>query len=520
MTRVDAGGKGRVLHAAPSGSSRISFENLTLTGGRLSGASVFGGGAQIDPSDRATVTLVALHVVNNVIEGDGTGFVGGAGIGVGEIGFGAPLLAGEVRIEDCLVSGNLASSPARPPITVVSAAGVSVGLGGTARFALRGTGIENNVVETDGIVATLGLRLVLRGSSAAVVEDSRVSSNFVRGASSVRAGGLDVAVYGNATVEARRNVVVGNGTSSAVVESHASLLVHQDFDGATGGTLVFTDSIVAGGRSGLYADARGAGSSTLRLTNLTLAGGNGMWVLGNDSDHTSVFNTVIWPGTLSSSDTETGGNLVGADPEFVSASTHDYRVRSSSPAIDAGDGAPPGGLGPSDIAARARRSGLAVDAGAHERQVPEAQNGGCMVDRFGEVPGVAATTPACACFRDDTARSMRCGFFLPDLFFEARIPLPFVPGAKLAADWILHPWTSDTAPYALAAQLLGKQTILLPLDPPGSASGKLLPGKDLAVRVGLVTPESPSTLRLTLRHLPPGAAKPVDSVVEILVPQY
>jgi hypothetical protein len=509
LTRVDARGTGRVLEARPTGSARLSFENLTLTGARVSGkGSLFGGGAQLNPTGNASVALVAVHVLDNIVEGDGSGFVGGAGLSAAVNG------SAEVRVERCRVANNLARNPARDPQTTVFDSGLSIGLGEHGRFVLRDTLVENNVAETAGIVGAPGMGLETFDFSSAVVEDNRFLGNLARGASRIIAEQVELSARESGSVSARRNVIADDAGTPSTNDPDSQLRLFVGGEEGETPTLTLGDSIVAG-RGGLYADARSPGA-TLRHTNLTVAVGL-MTVLGNDAARTTVFNSIVWPGSLNTADTGvgTGRNLIGVDPLFVAPSRRDYRLRLTSPALDAGDDAPPGGLGPSDVDRRLRRSGARVDAGAHE-----AQSGLCRVDRLGELPGVAATTPVCTCLRDDVARNMLCGFFLPELFFEARIPLPFVPGAKLTAEWNIHPWTSGTAPYALAAQLLGKQSTLLPIDPPGHASGKLVPGKDVAVRVGLVTPESPAVLRLTLRHLPPGAAKPVDSVVEILVPQY
>src|SRR6185503_267112 len=228
----------------------------------------------------------------------------------------------------------------------------------------------------------------------------------------------------------------------------------------------------------------------------------------------TVFNSILFgnsPDAALPSYVETRRNLVGIDPSFVDPTDDDYRLLPHSIAIDFGDDAPPGGLGPTDVDGHRRRNGAAVDAGAHESDYL------CRVDRFGEVRGLGADTAACSCFRDDTARAMNCGFFLPDLFLEARIPLPFAAGDKLDTGWTVHPWMSGDSPYELRAELVAAKPGALPVEPPGRASGKLVPGKDVAVRVALAAPASPATLRLRLRYRPPGAKDAAEAVAEVLL---
>jgi hypothetical protein len=308
----------------------------------------------------------------------------------------------------------------------------------------------------------------------------------------------------------------------------ASPVAQLELSAIAGGRFGWSDDIVAQG-SGPGVQLRIDERSSLLATHVTVAGNAGLGV-GRASGspafgRVTLFNSIVFansPNLDLPATAERRRNLVGVDPHFVNAATGDYRLLPGSPAIDLGENEPPGGVGPTDIDGLPRRSGARVDAGAHEFQngAAAAQSGLCRVDRFGVVPGVAATVPACTCFRDDVARSVRCGFFFPDLFFDVRIPLAVAPGAKLTTDWTLHPWTRGAVPYAMAAVLLDKQNTPLPVDPAGHASGKLVPGKDVAVRVGLATPDAPTVLRLGLRYLPAGATKPVDSIVEILVPQY
>lgn len=61
-------------------------------------------------------------------------------------------------------------------------------------------------------------------------------------------------------------------------------------------------------------------------------------------------------------------NLLSGSAGFVDAEAGNYALLPSSVAINAGTNAPPGGLGPSDIAGKDRIGESTVDIGAYEFQ--------------------------------------------------------------------------------------------------------------------------------------------------------
>lgn len=192
-----------------------------------------------------------------------------------------------------------------------------------------------------------------------------IESNEIVGAGSQFGSGgalwqSDCGTPATGTVALRRNQWQGGIGSAA---EHLSLI------SSGTGTLLFTDSLVAGGTSdGVVLEARG--TSTLRVTNATIAdhGGTGVVALREPGATTSIYNTIVFGNGTDSApiDVALGSNLFGVDPLFTGT-----QCRPGAPAIDAGTPSPPGGLGPSDLVGSPRTIGAAPDIGAIE--VPEAR---------------------------------------------------------------------------------------------------------------------------------------------------
>jgi hypothetical protein len=110
---------------------------------------------------------------------------------------------------------------------------------------------------------------------------------------------------------------------------------------------IFWDNSASGSGAQIYNQGT---NPTIRASDIAGCGGSGVgWVAGFGTD---------------------GGGNLDDDPLFVDAGDDDLRLASDSPAIDAGDDSlVPGGM-TTDRNGNARISGLAVDMGAFEVQVP------------------------------------------------------------------------------------------------------------------------------------------------------
>ncbi|MCR5839658.1 MAG: DUF1565 domain-containing protein, partial [Kiritimatiellae bacterium] len=97
------------------------------------------------------------------------------------------------------------------------------------------------------------------------------------------------------------------------------------------------------------------------------------------------------------------------DPLFVSAETGDYRLRSGSPAIDAGDAAYAAEAGATDLAGNARVEGAVIDRGCYEGDVSGLVRFTAEVDGFGGTvsPAVLVTNaPATVTFAAESLQSI------------------------------------------------------------------------------------------------------------------
>jgi hypothetical protein len=114
-------------------------------------------------------------------------------------------------------------------------------------------------------------------------------------------------------------------------------------------------------------------SSTVNLVNLGVADnlGTGLDLMKIGGTATlTLYNTIAFGNGVNFTDwgtgVATGSNLFGVDPLFVNPSEIDYHLMPGSAAFDAGDNAPPGGLGATDWDGRPRIADGTVDIGVFE----------------------------------------------------------------------------------------------------------------------------------------------------------
>lgn len=275
-------------------------------------------------------------------------------------------------------------------------AGVVVSLGGTADLALADCHLLDNRVETNS-AAGAGLSVVAADQSDFLAERLRIEGNVAAGALQGASAGLEVYLNDLALGQLFDNVIRANRTEGAnednpptaawfFVQDDADLVVSRNsfFDNegpgaasphvaflAQDGAMRLTDSVVAGGgQRGLLLFAQ---EGTIHAANLTVADHPASALtatLVDDRGTIDVANCLFFgngaPATFDPGITR-NHNLDGVDPRFADATARDYRLLAGSPAIDAGNNDPIGGLGELDASGHARVFGPAVDIGAHEQ---------------------------------------------------------------------------------------------------------------------------------------------------------
>lgn len=350
-TTIDANDAGRVLDAYLEGSDSLRVEGFTLTNGLAN----------------SNAGVAAYLIGNAGIEIDGNRIVANHAL-------------------DARTSGG----------------GLTVNLVDNSTALIRDNVIDGNTAESTGSVDARGGGLVVQADTAtsATITGNTISNNAVSvaGGGSALAGGMDLILYGGLEHLVAGNTIIGNtldggnGTGVGVliggpdwmfrnnrIEDNTflpgTLFASQvSVSSWSGGTGIVRDCLIAGGNGrGLQAYAND--SATVNLINLTVVAHpeRGVYGVVNDPGMGGMINVynVISSGNATDLDVSpeavTSNNVIGATPGFVDPVGGNYRLATGSPAIDAGDNSPPGGLGMADLDGHARVIGIAVDAGAYER---------------------------------------------------------------------------------------------------------------------------------------------------------
>lgn len=306
-----------------------------------------------------------------------------------------------VAVEDCRFELNLATTTDGG--VGAQGGGALIGAGGAAQVRLAGVVFEDNEVFIDDTVGAPlggGARISATGTSSVLLRHASVLGNRLEGGSQRRGGGLSLDVAGSATIEAEDLFLFANSgdiADAGEVQSHALDVTADDSGVVTlrrveirdntvgagdespqvgmnlfGGTVRFTDSLVAGGAFGIVVSTV---SALVEMNHLTLTDHveEGAYVFAGSPGSATVTNTIAWDNgnadlSLTGGASSGSHNLIGIDPLFVNAAAGDYRLGALSTAIDAGTAAPAGGLGPFDLAHAERVVGSLPDIGAYERQ--------------------------------------------------------------------------------------------------------------------------------------------------------
>jgi hypothetical protein len=121
------------------------------------------------------------------------------------------------------------------------------------------------------------------------------------------------------------------------------------------------------------------------------------------------------------------------------------------------------------------------------------------------------------CLEDPTFDSIRCSFWLPDLFLVLRIPEPVPPFSSYQVDWSIQPWSFPQAPFQTSAALLRPDGQWLPqtVQPP---QGVLREWTPVRGRIAGVAPAESASLKTQVRYWLPGSNSPRAWELEVLLP--
>ncbi|HVS02961.1 MAG TPA: right-handed parallel beta-helix repeat-containing protein [Thermoanaerobaculia bacterium] len=501
-TIVNALGDGRALHVSCT-EGRILLSNLMLTGGHLVQPAVVGGGVAVFVQESCDVTLSGTLISENRVDKTAvnpppTQIPLGGGI------YGFVANAGRLEVRHSILFANELHNTANGPVT---GAGGYFHARDNGIVELRDNRVNWNVGESlDPGARGGGLFVEVIDAARAELVDNLLADNRLTGPEAGGSGAyLSASFCGGCGVELVRSEIRHNDGGD---DGHLVLSVR------SGAAIEATDSLIArGDGNGVLVDRFGG---DLTLTNLTVANhpGNGLEVVGATGT-VEMHNTILFAnGTnvvgLSGVDPS---NLVGTDPIFVDHAGGDYHLALTSPAIDAGDDTPPGGLGTHDLDGGPRVQGPHVDIGAYE-----ARSSFCYVEGHGSLAFVEESAPVCSCLQDDLLRSLRCGFTFPGFFVDIELPWPVFPGDDTAAQWTLHPWGPVDGPYELQASLLveGQEIPLDPQKKQGTFSGQLKEGKDVSTELLFPVPNAAAALSVRLL-LPALTDQPSELVTGVLL---
>jgi hypothetical protein len=349
VTVVDAQGIGRALRAQPEGGTLV-VDGFTFLNGFSNG---FGGGVMVQRFTSGSATIS-----NNIIAASSA--VNGGGIYVDGTG------TASISVLDNLIQGNTAGPVGSGAIR---GAGLSVRALGGATFIVRRNLIEGNQigsVETAGSSVGGGVYIKLQENPFVDFSDNVLRSNLGTGPGIIQGvGGALHNLTGfpstGMTLEARRNQWLDNVQEASGVPIQVDVTQHVSV-----GTLLLTDSVIAGGDGVGIAYIH---SGTMALTNLTVVGHAGAALMSHQNANLTsapVHNTIFYQNETEPPLSGVNHNLVGVDPLFVDAGSHNYRLLANSPVVDAGDNAAPA-LGSQDVYGGARIASGTVDIGAAER---------------------------------------------------------------------------------------------------------------------------------------------------------
>jgi hypothetical protein len=348
-TVIDGGAENAVARVRVGG-GELLLRDFSVTNGEAEK----GAGLQILLDGGARVELENLRVVGN--KSISSGSVHGGGVSADIDGTEVLEIRGLLAQQNLVISSNQA---------VAYGAGLSIMAGGEARFTVEDSQFNGNRIENPGGDDALGGGVYLETIHHAQgrLSDSRIFENTAIGDVTV-ASGLGVESAQSADIVVERTGVMLN---SAVGASGGSQLRARAQDASS--ITVRDSGVVQADSEGVYAYVVDSGD--IYLTNLTVADHTaigvrlGIYELGG----ISLYNTISF-GNLENlqapAKLDDGANLIGVDPLFTDPASLDYHLQPGTPAEDAGDNDPPGGLGAADFDGTPRIVNGTVDIGMYE----------------------------------------------------------------------------------------------------------------------------------------------------------
>lgn len=306
VTTVDGSASGRVFNIPTTNAPTVRIDGLTITNGNAPGHQN-GGGIQVQNS--ATLILSNSTVSNNVADSSSAYLARGGGIA----NLGTSILT------NCVVAGNKAT---------------------TATSESSGGGIFNGTTGT----VTMTNCTVSGNLSESTAYSYDIADSFASGGGIQNEGAL---VLTNCAVQ-------GNAVSAYAYSygffSSASALAYGGGIQQASGTTTLTGCTVGGNSIEAYAysafnaaqRARGGG---IRRASGTLSVGHSILAKNTSTEShpdasgavTSLGHNLIGINSGASWSGDLSGNQLNVDPQFASVAGGDFRLQSTSPAMDAGD---------------------------------------------------------------------------------------------------------------------------------------------------------------------------------------
>lgn len=323
--------------------------------------------------------------------------------------------SGRLVVQDCVVRDNAGGSA-----FANKGGGIDAYATGASHLRISRCDVHDNLLQVGSSATGGGIYLTSIDTATVVLEDSRIVGNVLEdrldsesATIDLSEAGLAVFAYGDSIINVLRNHIVDNHVAAnnpAVVASqnygatfsaggfpaegtgvviargnvirangtNATLggRAHAGATASGNGRVDLGDSEIsqgAGGQLGLQLQSNAA-TSRLDVTNMTVADNSGMGVRANPVFPAAIagsfFNNIVDGNSAASQPLadwlDSSNNLIDAAPGFVARDGGNYTLLPDSPAIDAGEASPPGGLGSFDAGGGMRIVGFAVDIGAHE----------------------------------------------------------------------------------------------------------------------------------------------------------